>query len=107
MRYPDKVIQLIKKLPKGHSDLEKLIKKNYKKLDLEKLKFINPKLKKPQIEKIYLQIIGDVFLTNPNALDVLKTLSIINMEIDSNIDGGSIETCCNFPDIEKSLQFSL
>ena len=98
-------MELISKLPKGHPGLEKLIKKNYKKIDLEKLEFVNPNLKKPQIEQLYKQIIKDIFQSNPNALEVLKTLLVINMEIDTNIDGASIETCCKFPNIEKSLQF--
>ncbi|MFX0057882.1 MAG: tetratricopeptide repeat protein [Candidatus Hodarchaeota archaeon] len=97
-------MELISKLPKGYPGLEKLIKKNYKKIDIEKLKFVAPNLKKPQIEQLFKQIIKDVFPSNPNALEVLKTLLVINMEIDTNIDGGSIETCCEFPNIEKSLQ---
>ncbi|MDX1799071.1 MAG: hypothetical protein R3255_10515, partial [Candidatus Lokiarchaeia archaeon] len=27
------------------------------------------------------------------------------MEINTNIDGGSIKTCCGFPNIEKSINF--
>jgi len=38
---------------------------------------------------------------------LVKTLSLINMEIGTNIDGGSIKTCCKFPHIEKSLMFLL
>jgi tetratricopeptide (TPR) repeat protein len=98
-------MELISKLPKGYFGLEKLIKKNYKKIDTEKLKFVNPNLKEPQIKQLFKQIIKNIFQSNPNALEVLKTLIVINMEIDTNIDGGSIETCCKFPNIEKSLQF--
>ncbi|MFW9819890.1 MAG: tetratricopeptide repeat protein, partial [Candidatus Thorarchaeota archaeon] len=92
-------------LPEGHTGLEKFIKKNYKKIIFEKLEFVNPNINKVQVFQLYKQIIEDIFSSNPNAFELLKTLSLINMEIDTNIDGGSIKTCCRFPNIEKSLNF--
>jgi tetratricopeptide (TPR) repeat protein len=35
---------------------------------------------------------------------LLKTLLVLNTEIKTNIDRGSIENCCNFPDIENSIK---
>ncbi|MFX0023915.1 MAG: tetratricopeptide repeat protein [Candidatus Hermodarchaeota archaeon] len=108
IRYPNKVLDFInKKLPKGHKSLEKLIKKNYKKINFEKLDFVNPNLDKVQLMQLYVQILNDIFSLKPNAFELLKTLSLINNEIDTNIDGGSIKTCCNFPNIETSLSFLL
>lgn len=107
VRYPNKILELVKKLPEGHPGLEKLIKKNYKNIDFEKLMVINPNLNEVQISQLYMQIIVDIFSSNPNALELLKTLSVLNMEIDTNIDGGSIETCCDFPNIEQSIKFLL
>ncbi len=105
VRYPNKVLDFIKKLPEGHKGLEKLIKKNYTKINFDKLEFINPDINKVQIFQLYNQIVEDIFSRNPNAFELLKTLSLINMEIDTNIDGGSIKTCCGFSYIEKSLLF--
>ena len=89
----------------GHKGLEKIIKKNYKKLNFEKLDFVNPNIDKVQLMQLYVQILNDIFSLNPNSFELLKTLSLINIEIDTNIDGGSIKTCCNFPNIEESLSF--
>ncbi|MFX1380356.1 MAG: tetratricopeptide repeat protein [Promethearchaeota archaeon] len=100
-------MNFIKQLPEGHPGLEKLIKKNYKKINFEKLKFVNPNISEEKIEQLYKLIIEDIFVLNPNALELLKTLSLISMEIDTNIDGGSIKTCCKIPHIDQSLNFLL
>ncbi|MHA2037496.1 MAG: tetratricopeptide repeat protein [Promethearchaeota archaeon] len=55
------------------------------------------------ILNFYIQVIEEVLLSNQEALDLVKILSVINTNIDTNIDRESIETCCKFPNVENSI----
>jgi len=100
-RYPNKVIELIKKLPEGHSGLKMFIKKNYQKIDFDRLKSFDLIKDETKVEKFYLQLIEEVLSSNPEALELLKNLSVINIELDTNIDRKSVETSDNSPNIKE------
>jgi tetratricopeptide (TPR) repeat protein len=106
-RYPNKVMELIKMLPKEHSGLKMLIKKNYQKIDFDKLKpiaLINDEIK---VEKFLLQLIEEILSSNPDAFELIKNLSVINIEIDTNIDRKSAEMSVKSPNIEKVFKLLL
>ncbi len=50
-----------------------------------------------------MQIIKEILSSNPEALELLKILSVINTNIDTNINKKSIETCCKFSNVENSI----
>jgi tetratricopeptide (TPR) repeat protein len=106
-RYPNKVIELVKKLPEGHSGLKKFIKKNYQKINFDKLKPSDLKEDETYIEKFYLQLIEDILSSNPDALELLKNLSVLNIEIDTNIDRESVETLDKSLNIEETFKILL
>jgi tetratricopeptide (TPR) repeat protein len=90
-------MELIKKLPKGHTALEKIIKKNYKKIDFDKLKVFD----ETQLGNFYNQVIEEILLSNQEALEFLKSLSVLNTEIETNIDKKSIKSSYKIPNIEN------
>jgi tetratricopeptide (TPR) repeat protein len=96
-------VEIIKQLPKGHTGLEKLIKKNYQRINFEKLKVFNLKSDVTEIQYFYLQVIEQILLSNLKALKLLKILVVINTDVDTNIDRKSIETCCRIPNVKKSI----
>jgi len=103
LNLPNKVRELIKKLPKEHSGLKKLIEKNYQRMNFDKLKTF----RKTQVENFYKQVIEQILLSNPEALELLKNLSVINTEVDTNIDRKGIETSYELPNIEKAFNVLL
>ncbi|MFX0037316.1 MAG: tetratricopeptide repeat protein [Candidatus Hermodarchaeota archaeon] len=102
-RYPNKVMEFIKRIPEGHSGLKKLIKKNYQRIDLEKLNDLNFTDEETQMQSFYIQIIEQVFLTNPEALELLQNLSVLNDELESNINRKYVESSYKLQDIEQSF----
>ena len=100
-RYPNKVIELIKELPEGHSGLKKLIKKNYQRINFDKLKAFD--LTSEEIQNFYRLVIEEILLPNPEALKLLKNLITINTEVETNIDKKSIKTTYKLPNIEESF----
>jgi tetratricopeptide (TPR) repeat protein len=90
-------MELIKKLPEGHNALERIIKKNYKRIDFDKLQAFDEN----QVVNFYIQVIKEIFLSNQEAFELLKNLSVINTEIETNIDKKSIKNTFKLPDIEN------
>ena len=100
---PNKVKELIKKLPKEHSGLKKLIKNNYQRINFDNLKDFNKK----NVANFYMQVIEQILLSNPEALELIKNLSVINTEVETNIDRNGIETSYKLPNIEESFNVIL
>ncbi|MFX0106232.1 MAG: tetratricopeptide repeat protein [Candidatus Hodarchaeota archaeon] len=100
-RYPNKVIELIKELPEGHSGLKKLIKKNYQKIDFDKLRGFDLIKDQSQIEEFYIQVIEEILSSNPEALELLKKLSVINIGVRTNIDRKYVERSYKLSNIEE------
>lgn len=90
-RYPNKVIEFINKLPEGQSGLKKLIKRNYKKIDFEKLNPDELVKDKKKATDFYITLIKEILSSKPGAILLLKNLSVINLVIASNIDRQSLE----------------
>ncbi|MFX1302918.1 MAG: tetratricopeptide repeat protein [Promethearchaeota archaeon] len=100
-RYPNKVMELVKELPEGHSGLKKLIKKNYQRINFEKLKVFD--LTSEEIQNFYKLVIEEILSPNSEALKLLKNLIAINTEVESNIDIKTIKTAYKLPNIEKAF----
>ncbi|NVM20065.1 MAG: hypothetical protein HWN80_20370, partial [Candidatus Lokiarchaeota archaeon] len=94
-------MEFVKKLPEGHSGLKKFIKKNYQKIDFDKLKPFDLIKDETKVTNFYLQLIEEILSSNPEALELLKNLSVINIELDTNIDRKSVETSDNSPNIKE------
>ncbi|MFX0083026.1 MAG: tetratricopeptide repeat protein [Candidatus Hodarchaeota archaeon] len=92
-------MELIKKLPEGHTALEKIIKKNYQKIDFDKLKVID----ETQLAHFYIQVIEEILLPNQETLELLKNLSVLNTEIETNIDKRSIKSSIKLANIENNF----
>ena len=92
-------MELIKKLPEGHTALEKIIKKNYQRIDFDKLKVFD----ETQVANFYIQVIEEILLTNQEALELLKNLSVLNTEIETNIDNKNIKSSYKLPNIENNF----
>ncbi|MFX1593262.1 MAG: tetratricopeptide repeat protein [Promethearchaeota archaeon] len=57
-----------------------------------------------EVQNFYKQVIEEILASNPEALELLKILSVINTEVETNIDKESIETCCEISNVEKFLK---
>ncbi|MFX1377384.1 MAG: tetratricopeptide repeat protein [Promethearchaeota archaeon] len=88
---------MIKKLPEGHTALEKIIKKNYRRINFDKLKFLG----ETQITLFYIQVIEEIILPNQDTLELLKNLCVLNTEIKTNIDKETVKRSYKLPNIEK------
>jgi len=106
-RYPNKIIEFVKKLPEEHSGLKKFIKKNYQKIDFDKLKPLDLIKDEIKVAKFYSQLIEEILSSNPEAIELLKNLSVINIELDTNIDRKSVETLDNSPNIKEIFKVLL
>ncbi len=60
-----------------------------------------------EVEKFYILLVEEVLSSNPDALELLKNLSVINMELDTNIDRKSINASDRSPNVEESFKILL
>ncbi|MFX1346166.1 MAG: tetratricopeptide repeat protein [Promethearchaeota archaeon] len=90
-------MELIKKIPEGHTALEKIIKKNYRRIDFDELQDFD----KAKVTDFYNQVIEEILLPNQEALELLKNLSVLNTEIETNIYKKSIKNSYRLPNIES------
>ncbi|MHA2397557.1 MAG: tetratricopeptide repeat protein, partial [Promethearchaeota archaeon] len=90
-RYPNKVTEFINKLPEGQSELKKLIKRNYKKIDFDKLNPDELVKDEKKVTDFYITLIKEILSLDPGAIELLKNLSVINLVIATNIDRQSLE----------------
>jgi len=56
-----------------------------------------------ELLNFYYKVIEEILSSNPEALELLKILCVMNTEVDTNIDRNSIETCCEISNIEKAM----
>ena len=104
MTFPDKLTKIINKIPKEHKTLRKLIEKNYQVLDLDELKTIDFK-KKETITDLYITIVTKILSTNSEALELLKNLSVLNTQIETNIDRKSVEKSYDMDNVQDKLNY--
>jgi len=104
MTLPDKLTKIINKIPKKHETLRKLIEKNYQVLDLDELKVIDFK-KKEIITDFYITIVTKILSTNSEALELLKNLSVLNTQIETNIDRKGVEKSYDMDNIQDKLNY--
>ena len=96
-------MELIKQLPEGHSGLKKLISKNYQRINFDKLKAFDLTSDETQVQNFYKQIIEEILLSNPEALELLKNLCVINTELETNIDRKCVENSYKLKNIEEAF----
>jgi len=104
MTLPDKLTKIINKIPKKHETLRKLIEKNYQVLDLDELKAIDFK-KKEIITDFYITIVTKILSINSEALELLKNLSVLNTQIETNIDRKGVEKSYDMDNIQDKLNY--
>lgn len=97
------MIEFIKQLPEGHSGLIKLIKRNYKSINFDKLKAFDLKSDLTEIQNFYRQLIEEILISSPEALELLKNLFVINIDIETNIDRKSVNSSYKLSNIEKAF----
>ena len=102
-RYPNKVIEFINTLPEGLSELKTLIKKNYRKIDFNKLKAVDLIKDEKDLAEFYIQLIEEILSSYPQVLELLINLSVINLEITTNIDSQIVKTSHELPNIEENF----
>ncbi len=94
-RLPNKVLEFIKKIPEEYSDIIKIIRKNYQSINFDKLKPFD----EPEVHNLYKKVIEEIFSSNSDALELLKKLSVINTDVETNIDRKIVETSYILPNI--------
>ncbi len=56
-----------------------------------------------EIQNFYRQIIEEIFISSPEALELLKNLVVINTDIETNIDRKSVNSSYKLSNIEKAF----
>ncbi|MFX1456024.1 MAG: tetratricopeptide repeat protein [Promethearchaeota archaeon] len=67
------------------------------------MKIFTPKSELKEVQNFYKCIFDDILSSSPDSFVLLKLLVVINTDIDTNIDRQSIESCCDFPNVENSF----
>ncbi len=99
---PNKTKELIKQLTEGHPVSTELLVKNYQRINFDKLKDFELKnASENQVEDFYKRVIEEIFSSTPEALTLLKNLSIINTDLETNIERESVETSYDIPSVNK------
>jgi len=89
---PKDVKNLIADITEGHPVSTALLVKNYQKINFNNLKGFNLKnANQGQINEFFRRVIEEIFTSNSNALQLLEDLSILNTDLETNIDRESIE----------------
>ena len=99
---PEKTQELIKKLTEGHPVSTELLVKNYQRINFEKLKDFDLKnASETQIEDFHKRVIEEILSSSPDALKLLKNLSVINTDLETNINRESVEKFSDLVHINK------
>ena len=106
MTLPVEVIKIINKIPKEFEVLRDLIEINHQYLDLDKIKAIDFKNEENQTE-YYDIVIKDILSSNSEALELLRNLSVLNCEIETNIDRKILEKSYEIENIHVLLDHLL
>ena len=56
-----------------------------------------------EIQNFYIKIIKEIFISNPEALELLKNLLVLNTDIETNIDRKSVYSSYKLSNIEKAF----
>jgi len=86
-KIPEKAKTMIKTIAEGHPVATELLVKNYEKIDFDKIKDFELKdANDKQVKDFYNRVIEEIFLNNPQTLDLLKDLAVINTDLPTNIN---------------------
>jgi len=102
MTLPDKVKKIINKIPEKYEALRKLIEKNYQVLNIDELNAIDFKKKEIKTD-FFITIVTKILSTNSEALELLKNLSVLNTQIETNIDRKTVEKAYDMANIQDRL----
>ncbi|MFX1572413.1 MAG: tetratricopeptide repeat protein, partial [Promethearchaeota archaeon] len=94
-RLPNNVLEFLKKIPQEYTGIIKIIKKNYQRVNFDNLKPFDG----TEIRTFYKEIIEEIFSPNSEVSILLKNLSVINTDVETNIDRKSVETSYELPNI--------
>lgn len=87
---PDNAMKKIRQFTEGHPVSTELLVKNYKKINFEKLKEFDLKhATSAQIDDFYKRIVEEIL--SKEAFTLIKDISIINTDLESNIERESLE----------------
>ena len=99
---PEKTKELIKNLTEGHPVATELLVKNYQRINFDKLKDFDLKnASETQIEDFHKRVIEEILSSIPEALTLIKNLSIINTDLRTNINRESVENSSGLVNINK------
>jgi len=97
---PEEVKKKIAVIAEGHPVSTVILVKNYQRINFDKLKDFELKdANQNQVNDFFRRVIEEIFSSNENALKLLKHLSVINTELETNIERDSVENSYSFEDI--------
>ncbi|MFW9784669.1 MAG: tetratricopeptide repeat protein [Candidatus Heimdallarchaeota archaeon] len=96
----DRAKNIILDITEGHPVSNELLVRNYNKIDFDKLKHFNLKhANSNQIEEFYKRIIEEIL--SKEAFTLLKDLSVINTNLQTNIERECVEKSYHLSNIDK------
>ncbi|MFX1353160.1 MAG: tetratricopeptide repeat protein [Promethearchaeota archaeon] len=101
---PKDVKNLIANITEGHPVSTAILVKNYQKINFNNLKGFDLKnANQGQINDFFRRVIEEIFSSNPNALQLLEDLSVLNTDLETNIDRESIEKIYSSEDVSNDF----
>lgn len=102
---PKDVRKLICKIAEGHPVSTEILVKNYQNINFDKLKdFDLADANDTQVNDFYRRVIEEIYSYNPQALNLLKNIAVLNPDLSTNIHKESILAAFSFTDNKKAFK---
>ncbi len=102
---PKDVRKLICKIAEGHPVSTEILVKNYQNINFDKLKdFDLADANDTQVNDFYKRVIEEIYTDNPEALNLLKNIAVLNLDLPTNIHKESVLAAFNFEDSRKTFR---
>ena len=102
---PKGVRKLICKIAEGHPVSTEILVKNYQSINFDKLKdFDLADANDIQVNDFYKRVIEEIYSYNPQALNLLKNIAVLNPDLSTNIHKESILAAFSFTDNKKAFK---
>ena len=101
---PDDVKETISQITEGLPLTMQLLMRNYQVLDFDKIKDLSADADDNQVKDFYERVLEEIFSDKPHALNLLKNISILNTDLQTNINRESVLNSYNIEHSRKAFK---
>ena len=104
-KIPEGISRIISKITEGHPVFTILLVKNYQNIDFDKIKdFALVDADDYQINDFYSRVIEEIYSNNPQALNLLNNLSVLNTDLHTNINREVVQSSYYIDNSKKAFK---